>query len=228
MRLDGWDPPRLARSARRALRRQRRLVGAALVGLAALLALTELRPAPPPTTTVVRAARDLPAATRLGAGDVDVTALPRSAVPPAALRSSAEALGEVLAGPVLAGEVLTPARLSGPALLHGQPEGTVALPLRLADAAAVALLRPGDRIDVVAATPEASTAAVVGEDLPVLAAPSAPTDEATLSSDSSLLGDVGLDGGVVVVAASTSQVRSLVAAAAQAPLWFAVRGADTP
>lgn len=219
---------RLLRSLRRTLRRHRRLIGAGLVGVAALLALTELRPAPPPTTTVVLAGRDLPAAAALVEQDVTVASLPRSAVPEAALRSADDVLGQVLAGPVLAGEVLTPARFRGPSLVHGQPEGTVAVPLRLADAEAAALLSPGDRIDVVAATPEASDASVVARELAVLLAPIRIETSPVLAEAGGIVDTTGLGGGVVVLAVSPSQVPDLVAAGAQAPLWFALHGAGTP
>lgn len=219
---------RLLRSLRRVVRRHRRLIGAGLVGVAALLALTELRPAPPPTTAVVLAARDLAAAEPLREQDLVVASLPHDAVPAAALRSPHEAIGQVLAGPVLAGEVLTPARVRGASLVQGQPDGTVALPLRLADAEAAALLSPGDRIDVVAATPETSEASVVAREVAVLLAPTRAEAPSGLAEAGGILDTTGLGGGVVVLAVSPSQVPALVAAAAQAPLWFAVHGASAP
>jgi hypothetical protein len=46
------------------------------------------------------------------------------------------------------------------------------VPVRIGDAGAVALLHPGDRIDLVAADPQSDTGArVVARDVPVLAIP---------------------------------------------------------
>jgi hypothetical protein len=114
-----------------------------------------------------------------------------------------------------AGEPLTPTRLVGPGLLHGQRPGTVALPLRLADPGAAALLRAGDRIDVVAALPGTGTSRVVGAGLVVLDTPPAGGDSAE-----PVLGDAGL----VVLAVTPALATRLVAAAAEAPLWYVLRG----
>ena len=60
----------------------------------------------------------------------------------------------MLAGPVRAGEPLTDVRLVGASLAAAYP-GAVAVPVRLPDAGMAALLRVGDRIDLVAADPRA-------------------------------------------------------------------------
>nr|BFE30698.1 hypothetical protein GCM10010200_029490 [Actinomadura rugatobispora] len=48
------------------------------------------------------------------------------------------------------GEPLTDVRLISPGLLGGYGPGTVAAPVRIADAGSVRLLRRGDRVDVLA------------------------------------------------------------------------------
>jgi Flp pilus assembly protein CpaB len=65
-------------------------------------------------------------------------------------------LGRLVAGPVRRGEPLTDVRLLGPSLLAAVARGpdVVAVPVRFADAGAAALLRPGDRVDVLAAPPD--------------------------------------------------------------------------
>ena len=66
---------------------------------------------------------------------------------------------------------MTDARLLTRSLLAGYP-GLVAVPVRIGDPAAVRLLRVGDRVDLLAADPQAESAArVVGRDVPVLAIP---------------------------------------------------------
>lgn len=141
-----WADLRLLVAARR------RLVAAALVGLSVLTGLAALRPPAPPTVVVLAAARDLVPGAALALDDVASVALPAAAAPSGALRPGAAVLGRVVAGPVRRGEPLTDVRLVGPSLLSSVP-GAVAVPVRLADPGAAALLRPGDRIDVLAAPP---------------------------------------------------------------------------
>ncbi|WP_372490829.1 SAF domain-containing protein [Actinomadura terrae] len=105
-----------------------------------------LRPGPPPSVHVLGAARDLPSGTTLRPSDLRALALPPAAVPSGALHTGAT--GRVLAAPMRRGEPLTDARLIGASLLEGHAPGTVATPVRIADAASVHLLHPGTRIDI--------------------------------------------------------------------------------
>jgi pilus assembly protein CpaB len=225
--LDDLDArvARARRALRRVVRRHRRLLGAVLLAWAAVLALAEVSPPPPPTRPVVVAAHDLPTGLALTVEDVQVMDVPEAVALPLALAEPQDVSGQVLAGPVLAGEPLTPARFQGPALLSGQPRGVQALPVRVADAGAAEVLRPGDRIDVLAALADGRITAVrvVAANLPVLVAPTPQTD-----TDGGLVGGLAtgagdLGGGLVVVAASPPQVRALVGAASEAPLWFSLR-----
>jgi Flp pilus assembly protein CpaB len=141
-------------SLRRAAAVRRRPLAALLAGLAVLVALSAVRPAAAPTVTVLAAARDLTAGAPLAVADLRPLALPAAAVPAGALRPGAAVLGRLVAGPVRAGEPLTDVRLLGPALLAAFGRGLVAVPVRFADAGAVALLHAGDRIDVLTAPPD--------------------------------------------------------------------------
>jgi pilus assembly protein CpaB len=210
---------RLWRDARRLGRRYQRWVGAGLIGLGALLTMSVLAPPPAATVMMTVAARDLPAGTRLVAGDLRDVPAPATVVPPSALDRSG-ALGEVLLAPVGAGETITAARLSGSGLLAGTPSGTVALPVRLADPGAAALLVPGDRVDLVAAVAsdaEPPGARVVGRDLVVLHAPGSTGSAGALDADDLL-------GGLVVVAASDDQALEVITGAAEGPLSAILRG----
>lgn len=124
----------------------RRLLAAASAAGAVGFGLLALRPTPPPTVRVLAAARDLPGGATLRSRDLRVVALPAAAVPEGALRSGAA--GRELTGPMRRGEPLTDARLLGGSLLDGLAPGVVATPVRIADAGAARLLRPGDRVDV--------------------------------------------------------------------------------
>ncbi|MCW2679475.1 MAG: hypothetical protein JWM62_876, partial [Frankiales bacterium] len=119
------------------------------------------------------------------------------------------AAGRLVAGPVRRGEALTDVRLLGAALL---PAGSqVAVPVRLAEPATAALVRAGDLVDVLSASPEGGVAAVVvAEQLSVLSVPE--------------LSDAAGEGALVVVAASRSTAARLAAAAVTGRLSVAVHG----
>ncbi|KRV50013.1 hypothetical protein AQ490_17440 [Wenjunlia vitaminophila] len=141
---------------RRTLRRRRRAVASGLAMTVAALAATAQRGAGPPTARtepVLVAARDLSAGAQLHNDDVTTARLPADQVPRGVVRRAEGVRGRTLAGPVRHGEPLTDRRLLGPSLLAGygaRGEHYVAAPIRVADAATAALLRPGDRIDVLA------------------------------------------------------------------------------
>ena len=147
------------------------------------------------------AAHDLPAGRVLTPEDLVVRRYPADVVPAGA---SGRAVGRTLAAPVLEGEPVTDLRLLTPTLVAAYP-GRVAVPVRIADADAVALLRPGDHIDLVAADPRRGTAAYVATDVPVLALPE-PSDHDGASS--------GLSGRLLVLGAFPSEVDQIAGAAA--------------
>lgn len=140
------------RDLRRAVARHRRLAVAALLAAAVTLALDLVAPSPAATTPVLVAARDLAAGVALGPADLTVRRVPAAARPDGALAGAAPALGRVLGAAARRGEVITDLRLVGAPLAAQYGPDVVATPVRLADADAVGLLRPGDRIDVVAAS----------------------------------------------------------------------------
>ena len=117
------------------------------------------------------AATDLPAGTVLAADDLAVARLPPEFAPAgaAAERRAAGRAGSWPAA-VRAGEPLTDARLVGPGLTALLPAGQVAAPVRLADLAVAALVRTGDRVDVLA-TRRTPTAEVVAAGALVLPRP---------------------------------------------------------
>jgi Flp pilus assembly protein CpaB len=133
---------------RRAVARHRRLLAAGLLGAAVAAALQARSPAARPTEQVLVAAHDLPAGRTVEPGDTRIEAWLSGTAPRGA---QAGVTGRVLAAAVRAGEPITDARLSGPGLLAGQPVGIRAVSVRLADPSGGWLVRPGDRVDVLAA-----------------------------------------------------------------------------
>jgi hypothetical protein len=137
------------RDVRLLLARYRRplAIGLALAGL--WITIRSAAPPPPATIPMLTAAHDLPAGHTLTNDDLRTGAWPADRVPLGRLSLAA---GRVLASPIRAGEPVTDARVLGPGLLTGQPAGMVAVPIRLGDAAAGLIVRPGDRVDVLASS----------------------------------------------------------------------------
>ncbi|TDQ44260.1 Flp pilus assembly protein CpaB [Actinorugispora endophytica] len=210
-------PPR-GRPLRLGWHRWRRPLGAACAAAAVAGALLVLRPPPPPSVEVLVAARDLSALEPLTGTDTAVRAVPEPLAPDGALPPDHPIAGASLRSPVRAGEVLTGVRLADPpAAGHGA--GLVAAPVRVADPDAVALLRPGSRIDVLAAAgdplstgyAEAPPARTVVTDRPVIAVPSAAPGTAE-------------PGALVLIAVTEEEARTLAGHAPAGRLSITIRG----
>lgn len=192
----------------------RRLAAALLAAGALLLAAAPARPVPSPATgppsltSVLVAAGDLSAGVTIGPRDLERAERTSAELPDGALTPGAEVVGRVLTGAVRRGEVITDRRLLGPGLSASLGPGVVASPVRLVDLEVAALLRPGDRVDILAATEDASSAAVVAAGVLVLAVPVADSDDS----------QVGQPLGLVVVAVSQDTAAQLAAAAASSVL----------
>jgi pilus assembly protein CpaB len=205
--------PRAVRAVRRAVRLRRRLLAAGLTAGAVAIGLGVIAPAPPPTTSVVVASADLPGGGALGSDDLTVRRLPPSAVPAGSAGTPRRWLGRVLAAPVRAGEPITDMRVVGPGLVAGYGPGAVAAPVRIADADAVALVRVGDRVDVLAPDPTGellSSVAVAGAS--VVAVPRA--DDALAA---------GTPGALVVLAVTPEEALQLARHSVLGPLLLTLR-----
>lgn len=171
-----------------------RRVAAGLLALGALL--LAVRPpgdaavaqVPPGTRPVVVAAADLAAGTVLTSSQLRLDRWPPDAVPAGAAPSPGDLTGRVLAAPLRRGEPITDVRLVGPGLTALLAPGQVAAPLRLTDLAVAGLVSAGDRVDVLATAPGATTAEVVAPAALVLAASAASGgDPAAAGADGGLL-----------------------------------------
>lgn len=199
---------------RQAVSRHRVLLAGGLAAAAVAAGLTALAPAPAEAVRVVTAGRDLGAGVPLTPDDLVAASVPRALVPEGAATDVAALVGRLVTGPVRRGEPLTDVRLLGTQLLSRPPTGAsqeVAVPLRVAEPAAASLVSPGDRIDVLAASPEGgATAATVATGLRVLSVPA--------------LGDDPGEGALLVVAADRGTAGRLAAAAVTARLSLVVLG----
>lgn len=207
---------RLRASARRTLLRRRRSLSALCAGLAVLAGLHTVAPPPPETVAVLTAARDLPSGSRLGPDDLGVVRVPPGAAPDGLL-ARGQAVGRTLAAPVRRGEAVTDVRLVGASLVEGYP-GTVAVPVRIPDAGAVALLRVGDRIDVVASgTGDDGPGRTVAHRAPVVALPAA-------EEPGSLAAGAGTSGRLVVLAVPRDEAEDLAGHAVRGFLSITLSG----
>jgi pilus assembly protein CpaB len=204
------------REGRRVIAWHRRLVAAALLAAAIALALQSLASPGQAGTTVLVAAHDIAGGTILSAADLRTRTVSSDLLPAGVLTPSTSPQGRLLAVPVRAGEVLTDVRLLGRAALRGYGPGLVAAPVRIADSGVAELLRPGDRVDVLAAAGGRSGgsappgADVVAASVRVVTVP---------RQGSSALGGGGpVDGSLVVLATTPEASQRLTAAAAAAPL----------
>ncbi len=189
--------------ARRLLLRYRRVLSALLAALAVLGVVESLSPPTPRLHNVVVVSHDVSSGETLTGNDVTVEQVPQPLVPDGTSSSPTAVVGRTVGGPMRAGEPVTDRRLLGRPMLSGYPEGLVAAPVRIRDAAVVGLLRAGDRVSVYAAGGDTSYAALVLERVSVVALP--PVDDAQ-------------EGGLVVLAVTPSQAAALAQASATAPL----------
>jgi len=200
----------------------RRLLALALLAAAGVVAMHPAPSAAPARASLGRvvlvAAHDMAAGRAVRRADLKTERLPALEIPAGAMSaddaSSRAVAGRVLGAPMRRGEVLTDVRLIGPALAAAAGgHGAVAVPVRVTDADVVSLLRPGDRIDVLAG-PAPDTGAAVSTplaiDVPVIAVPPHPDESVT-------------DGAIVVIAAPIAVARLVATASTGRPIMVSLR-----
>lgn len=159
------------------------------------------------------AARDLTAGVVLREADTRTAGYPSGLVPVGVLRPGDAVAGRRLVLPVRAGEPLTDVRFVSSGLLDRlSGPGSVAAPVRIADAGEVALVRPGDRVDVLAA-PTSETGGGLDEGARSGRAAVPVASGAVVLSIPQEAASGVTDGGLVVLAVSSQTARALAAAA---------------
>jgi Flp pilus assembly protein CpaB len=198
------------------------------------MGLTLVVPPEPETVPVAVAARDLAPGQALTEDDLGEARLPAPLAPATALPRSA-VIGRSLGSARATGEMVTATALREADLLLGTGGGRLAVPLPLADSGAADLLVPGDRVDVLAATPTATGVEVdiAAQDVAVLRTPTVqpggsgllPTGSTPAGSPPTGSGSLSstIAAGSVVVSVTPQQAQALVAGASDGSLWVAVR-----
>ncbi len=213
--LDQPPPSRLERwwsELKRAMVWRRRLLVAGFLAGSMAFALQALTPSAPAGQPVLVAVRDLAAGSSVDGSDVVVVRRLPSQVPAGVISSLAGLGGRSLVSSVRQGEVLTDVRLAGPSALRGLPAELVAVPVRIADPEAAALVRPGDHIDLLAAG-AVTSARVVASAVRVLAVPGAGGNPAGVTG--ALGGSLTANSsGALLLVAATPETAALLAAAA--------------
>src|SRR6266550_9090812 len=123
--------------------------------------------------TALVATRDLSVGTRIQDSDVAIRQVNPASVPVGALRTTDQAIGQIVSFPVLAGQFLNARQvaLSKNASLLGSgldvPVGYRIIGLPIAPAAAVGgVLKPGDRVDVMAVASVTKATTLADQPLP--------------------------------------------------------------
>jgi pilus assembly protein CpaB len=157
--------------------------------------------------TVVKAKSQLPGGAVLSATDLVLDPVMASDVPDGVLIDPGDLIGKTLTAPVAENQMMTLLTTTGSGA-SVQP-GHVMAPLRLADTAVSALLRPGDVVDVVAADGQGQQpATVIAMSARVVTVPELPDDRA----------GPGPDGGLVLVDVDSHTATVLAQAAAAGTL----------
>ena len=176
-------------------------IAAVLTGMSAAV------PEGPAIITVVKAKSQLPGGAVLSATDLILDPVVASDVPDGVLTDPAGLIGKMLTAPVAENQMMTMLTTTGSGV-SVQP-GHVMAPLRLADTAVSALLRPGDVIDIVAADAQGEQpATVVATGVRVVTVPELPDDRA----------GPGPDGGLVLVDVDSHTATLLAQAGAAGSL----------
>ena len=194
--------------ARAASWHRRKLAVAAAIA-AVLTGISAAAPQGPAMVTVVKARSQLPSGMVLSASDLVLDRVVASDVPKGVLTNPNDLVGKTLAAPVAENQMMT--LLTTTTARTSVPPGHVIAPLRLADSALTALLRPGDVVDVVAADPEGEQpATVIAAGARVVTVPEAPNDRAAPGPDGAVvLIDVDSHTAAVLAQAGASSTLSL-------------------
>lgn len=175
-------------------------------GLVATVVVDRLSPPLPDTRPVLVTARAVEAGTVLAERDVEVISVAASLAPETSLTTASDAVGRTASVALPAGQVLSPSLVAAGDLSAMAPAGTVVAPVRLSDPDVAALLHPGDRVDLLAATGSTDDA-VAGSHLArralVLAGARAS------ASSGGLLGGGPQEGGVTLVAVLPEEAAAL-------------------
>ena len=201
-RLQHIVPAALSGPGRRAAwqrTRLRRVLAAGLVASAVWVAVSAILPQPVVRGgPVVVVAQDLMAGHILTRDDLAIADWPADLSPADTVADPGPLVGRALGAGMSRGEAVTAARVRGPGLLAGVPDGFVAAHVRLTDPAMAAMTTAGDHVDLIS-----SAGRLVASDVTVLAVDAASSGSARWSATA----EPGLPGGVIVAVPREAALR---------------------
>ncbi|GAB3711496.1 Flp pilus assembly protein CpaB [Mariniluteicoccus flavus] len=170
------------RAPARVIARHRRALAALAAGLSVAAAVGAISPGPPPTHPVVVAARPVTAGAALAADDLMIAHYPTGLGPADAISDPARLVGRPAVTGLAPGSPVTAATVVSPDSLRASP-GRALVPVRLADPTTTQLVRPGDRVDVLALPTDGQPAKVVARGARVAALPGRSAPPGPLGGD---------------------------------------------
>lgn len=206
--------PPLAGLLRAARWHRRKLAVLAAIG-AVLCTLAAIPSQDPHTVPVVVAARDLTGGQPLGEADLRIARYPADLAPTSTIAQPDVLVGRHLISSAGAGTPLTDHAVIAPRGLQAGV-GMALVPIRLDDAAVAALLRVGDRVDVVASPADGSPARIIAAGSRVLALPAN-------ESSGGPLGTVDSRGPLLLLEVSPADAPDLIQAQARDRLSVVLR-----
>ncbi len=178
------------RSGERFVLRHRRTIIVGLVAVAALNTAAGFARGPGAQRSVVVASSAIDAGAAIRTSKLRTESWPAAIVPSDWPSEPAQLDGRISAGTIAIGEPITPSRLLA-ARKSSLAQGLVLAPIRIADAATVALVNSGDVIDVIASWPASQTgpasATTIASHVRVATVPRTPTSSFSNSVDGALL-----------------------------------------
>ena len=222
------DSPRV----RRFVDRHRRSITVGLATISVLAAIQALRAPVSETSDVLVASHNLAGGLTLRTEDVEHRAVATADVPPNAIADASTLVNHVLTASIEAGEVFTRTRVLTPSgFSTAGRSGMVSTPVRVADSGAVALLEPGDHVDILATNSSledgssaSSSARLVASDATVVAIPHPRSDTTRgpfAASDSYAAS--GMAGALLVISTTLDSARTLAAAGSRGQISIVIR-----
>ena len=200
--------PRPLRSFGRAVSwHRRKLAVLAAIG-AVLTGVSAAAPPGPPTIDVVRARTQLAGGAMLTADDLSVDRVVAADAPAGAVTETEALVGKTLAAPVAARQVLT--ALAVVTARSAVSPAHVLAPMKIADLDLAAQLRPGDRVDVLAADDTSPKASVVAVGARVVTVPQIDPEAQNASTGALILVDVDAQTAALLARAAVSATLTVI------------------
>ena len=187
---------------------------AAVCAAAAVLALAAALTAPPePSTRVTVAARDISTGATISAADLTTASVPDRLLPTRAVTDPGSITGRIATAGVTKGSVITEATSFSEGSSASAP-GRLVVPVRVQDATAGRIVRPGQRIVLIASGSGTSPARILTRDAIVVTVPDGTASSAFTTGDTR--------GSVLLVDVDERTATEVAMAVSTTSIWIAL------